>query len=320
MRVFTDSAQDIREIAELLLRGEVVAIPTETVYGLAANALNPEAVKEIYRIKGRPSHNPLIAHIHDPAIAGDYVRLNATAERLIDAFWPGPLTLVLPKTPIIPGIVTAELPTLAIRMPDHPLMLSVLKQLGRPIAAPSANPSNYISPTRVEHVIQGLEGRLKYVLDGKSCARGVESTILNVCDPAHIKLLRPGPITLEQIETVIGMKVETGSIKTLSASVLTSPGQMKSHYRPHTPLTIGKSTQSEPIAYVHFSQSGDYSPMEGHYFLTRQLDSREAEANLYDLLQKLDRANYREIVFDPVPEGENWNAIRDRLARASCRD
>ena len=320
MRVFTDSAQDIRDIAKLLLQGEVVAIPTETVYGLAADALNPDAVQEIYRIKGRPSHNPLITHIHDPAIAGDYVRLNASAERLIEAFWPGPLTLVLPKTPIIPGIVTADLPTLAIRMPDHPLMQLVLKQLCRPVAAPSANPSNYISPTRAEHVIQGLEGRLKYVLDGGSCSRGVESTILNVCDPDNIKLLRPGPITAEQIQSTTGLKVLTTNTEAAGETVLTSPGQMKSHYRPHTPLSVGQATQPEPVAYVHFSQSGDDNPADGHYYLTLHRDSGEAEGNLYDLLQKLDRANYREIVFDPIPEGENWNAIRDRLARASCRD
>ena len=319
MRVYSNSAQDIGEICKLLLSGEVVAIPTETVYGLAADALNPEAVAEIYRIKGRPSHNPLIVHLHDATTAASCVELNPVAEQLMEAFWPGPLTLVLPKKPIIPEIVTAGLSTLGVRMPNHPVMLAVLNQLSRPLAAPSANPSNYISPTRVEHVVEGLEGRLKYVLDGGPCTRGVESTILDVSNPKTIKLLRPGPIAVGEIESAIHQQVSANTPDTIP-SVLTSPGQMKAHYRPRTPVTIGVPRTKEAVAYIHFSQKDELEGAKDHFFLSRSLNSGEAEVRLYDLLQQLDRGSFSEIVFDPVPDGENWNAIRDRLTRASCRD
>lgn len=320
MRVFTTSAQTIREICRLLLSGEVVAIPTETVYGLAADALNPEAVEEIYRIKGRPPHNPLIVHIHDPAVAESYVHLNPVAQTLMDAFWPGPLTLVLPKKPLIPGIVTAELPTIGIRMPNHPSMLSILESIDRPLAAPSANPSNYISPTRVEHVIEGLEGKLKYVLDGGPCSSGMESTILDLSNPEKVTLLRPGPITISQIEKVIELSVLIPVRQ--EKSILTSPGQMKTHYCPRTPVTIGKQTNKGCVAWVHFLKSGfidSASPKVEHFYLTRNQNPREAEANLYALLQQLDKGKFDEIVFDPVPEGEEWNAIQDRITRASSK-
>lgn len=322
MRVFKPSADAILEISQLLLRGEVVAIPTETVYGLAADAMNPEAVEEIYRIKGRPTHNPLIVHIHDPSTAENFIQNNPVAQTLMDAFWPGSLTLVLPKRPIIPSIVTAGLDTVGIRMPKHPAMQSVLAKLNRPLAAPSANPSNYISPTRIEHVMDGLKGKLKYALDGGPCTNGVESTIVDACDPENVILLRPGPITISQIEQIIGQSV---GIKSSSSAekltVINSPGQLKKHYSPRTPIFIGKTHLSGNIAYVHFSQTaGSVSSGPNHFFLSYKLDHKEAESHLYTLLQELDKKEYDTIAVDLIPHGEQWNAIRDRLTRASCQN
>ena len=205
MRVYTTSADHIQQVSQLLLDGEVVAIPTETVYGLAADALNPAAVQKIYEIKGRPVHNPLIIHVQSSLSAERFVHMNPSARKLIHAFWPGPLTLVLPKKECIPDIVTAGLPTVGIRCPRHPAMLAILQQIDRPVAAPSANPSNYISPTRVEHVTQHLQGRLKYAIDGGPCEAGLESTIIDLSEEDCPKLLRPGPINKAEIESVLGV-------------------------------------------------------------------------------------------------------------------
>lgn len=336
MRVFTHTASDVEEVCRLLLDGEVVGIPTETVYGLAADALNPKAVERIYHIKNRPAFNPLIIHIGTPGSADRYVHLPAIAQQLMDAFWPGPLTLVLPKKPCIPDMVTAGLPTVGMRCPHHPLMQRILNRMDRPLAAPSANPSNYLSPTRVEHVTAHLAGRLQWVVDGGPCEKGVESTILDLSDPTQLRLLRPGPLRVEDIEAIVNRPV---LVESSSASLIrnagpmrpNSPGQLPLHYSPHTPLRLLAHSSPEPsltqstgpIARIHFSDIvADSNPHPGQlqsFTLTRNGDAREAERNLYALLQQLDQAGFSEIQVDPIPQGQQWNALRDRLTRAAAR-
>ena len=335
MRVYSTSAEHLQQVSQLLRKGEVVAIPTETVYGLAADALNAEAVVKIYEIKGRPEHNPLIIHVPTLASAERYVVLNPTAEKLMLRFWPGPLTLVLPKMPCIPSVVTAGLPTVGIRCPRHPAMQSVLQQLDRPIAAPSANPSNYISPTRVEHVLQHLTGRLEHALDGGPCESGVESTIVDLTDEQSPKLLRPGPISVAEIEKATGIVFSNNTQNSGSAhtpTTVNSPGQLKLHYSPRTPLTLLKKGEkpkinslnpSQKVALLTFSkiteQSNERSSAVELSELSKNSDHREAEGRLYETLQQLDRQNYAHIYVESIPEGPQWLAIRDRLTRAANR-
>jgi len=329
MRVFTTSAEHLKQVSDLLLRGEVVAVPTETVYGLAADALNPEAVEKIYSIKGRPSHNPLIIHVANIQTAERYVTLNPTAKKLMDAFWPGSLTLVLKKKTCIPDIVTAGLKTVGIRCPRHEAMHSILEHLDRPLAAPSANPSNYISPTRVEHVTSHLEGRLHYAVDGGVCEAGVESTILDVSDESSPKLLRPGPVTLEELENFLGKSILTPTHHQSASdtSAVSSPGQLKLHYSPRTPLTLLETdtyptllTDSVKYAFIRFSRTDTFSEeMIDTYDLTADGDAKSAEKNLYSLLQELDTKGYHHIFAAPIPSGPKWNAVRDRLTRAASR-
>jgi L-threonylcarbamoyladenylate synthase len=222
----------IVDAAKLLRDGEVVAFPTETVYGLGANALSDQAVEKIYMAKGRPSDNPLIVHITDLAQLNMVVReVPENALRLIEAFWPGPLTLILPKTDQVAGLVTAGLDTVGVRMPDHPLALALIKQAGVPVAAPSANRSGRPSPTTAEHVRTDLEGRIACILDGGSTGVGVESTVLDItAEPAVI--LRPGGITLEQIEAVIGKVTIDPAFLEGSEAAPRSPGMKYAHYAP----------------------------------------------------------------------------------------
>ncbi len=337
MRVYTSSAENHKVISQLLLRGEVVAIPTETVYGLAADALNPLAVEKIYQIKGRPVHNPLIIHVPTSQAAGRYVELNPAALKLIEEFWPGPLTLVLPKKPCIPAIVTAGLPTVGIRCPRHPAMHAILELIDRPLAAPSANPSNYISPTTVEHVVQHLHGRLQYALDGGPCEAGVESTIVDLSTPDRPRLLRPGPIPLSQIEQTLGQSVarhaSTESHESSSTqSIITSPGQLKVHYSPSTALTLLRSphlpasisSQSSSVAIIHFGTLPEtFATANAASIETFQLstpdNAKDAEKHLYRLLQQLDGKSYAHIYVMPLPEDDAWLTIRDRLGRAACK-
>lgn len=335
MRVFTTSADHLQQVSRLLRQGEVVAIPTETVYGLAADALNAEAVAKIYEIKGRPEHNPLIIHVPTLVSAERYVILNPTAEKLMQTFWPGPLTLVLPKKPCIPAVVTAGLPTVGIRCPRHPAMQSVLHQLDRPLAAPSANPSNYISPTRVEHVMQHLSGRLEYALDGGPCESGVESTIVDLTNDSSPKLLRPGPITVDEIEKVTGIVFRSHVLESESSDspiAINSPGQLKLHYSPRTPLTLLKTGKfpevnsllpGQKVALLTFSQptlhSAELPAAVEVYLLSKNGNHREVEGKLYETLQQLDAQDYAHIYVESIPAGSQWLAIRDRLTRAAAR-
>ena len=330
MRVFTTSAEHLQQVTRLLKQGEVVAIPTETVYGLAADALNVEAVEKIYEIKGRPAHNPLIIHVPTLASAKPYVEINATALKLMEAFWPGPLTLVLPKRSCIPSVVTAGLKTVGIRCPKHAAMQSILQMLDRPLAAPSANPSNYISPTQVEHVVQHLGGRLRYALDGGPCEAGVESTIIDLSNESEPQLLRPGPIPVADLESVIGAPVylPVACHKSEEDQPKTSPGQLKVHYSPQTPLTLFSST--EEMSSYNFPPNTILLTFDQHTAqkvklesglevipLSQHNDHREVEIKLYQTLQESDRKHVSHIFVSPIPNTPEWMAVRDRLTRAA---
>jgi L-threonylcarbamoyladenylate synthase len=320
MRVFDTSAASLDAVASILRRGGVVGIPTETVYGLAANALNPAAVEEIYRIKGRPSHNPLIVHIDGLSRAEWFAQWNPIAEQLANAFWPGPLTIIVRKRDSIPDVVSAGLPTVGLRAPSHPVMQEILSRLEFPLAAPSANPSNYLSPTQASHVVEHLDGKLDYVIDGGACKRGVESTIVDTTQPGRVTILRPGPISAESLSKVLGVEVQSKGFDP-AQSVLTSPGQMRIHYSPRTPLSVGRMADglAAPCACVHFEETSHAGEHNNHFFLSRNGDPREAESRLYALLQELDAGNYAHIHVDSPPETPDWDAIRDRLSRASKR-
>lgn len=301
-------AAGIARAAALLAAGELVAIPTETVYGLAGDARSDRTVARIYEAKGRPSFNPLIVHLPSVEAARRIAILTPEAERLAAAFWPGPLTLVLPLRPEagISPLVTAGLDTVAIRLPAHPVAQALLRAFGGPLAAPSANPSGRISPTRPDHVLDGLSGRIAAVLDGGACAVGVESTIVGLAGPAA--LLRPGGIPAEAIEAVLGHPLAA------AGDGITAPGQLASHYAPAARLRLDVLTPDPDEVHIGFG------PVAGDLTLSASGDLVEAAANLFHILREADRragAGGR-IAAAPVPHHGLGLAINDRLRRAAA--
>lgn len=299
-RVMTLSDEAIAEGARLVLAGQPVAVPTETVYGLAADATNAEAVARIYAAKGRPSFNPLIVHVPDLEAAERIGLFDSEARKLAERHWPGPLTLVVPlkMEAAIAGIVTAGLPTIALRIPAHPAMQALLKACGRPLAAPSANASGLISPTRASHVLASLKGRIPLVIDGGATQRGIESTIVAATD-GRLRLLRRGPIEVDAME-----------MKRVSA--IEAPGQLASHYAPRKPLRLD-ATSAEDGEYLI-----GFGPVAGDASLSETGDPVEAAARLFDLLHQADAAPGRCIAIAPVPGDGIAAAIRDRLSRAAA--
>jgi L-threonylcarbamoyladenylate synthase len=298
--VISLSDDAIREAARLVLAGQPVAVPTETVYGLAADATNAEAVSRIYAAKGRPGFNPLIVHVTDLEAAQEIGILNDQAEELAARHWPGPLTLVVPlrKDAGIATIVTAGLPTIAIRVPAHPAMQALLKACRRPLAAPSANASGFISPTRASHVLASLGGRIPLVIDGGATQRGLESTIVAATD-GGLRLLRRGPIEVEAPEVSKPTAVE-------------APGQLASHYAPRKPLRLDALSAEDGEFLIGFGEvAGDVS-------LSERGDPVEAAARLFDLLHQADAAPQPRIAIAPVPGNGIAAAIRDRLKRAAA--
>lgn len=308
-------AAGIAQAAQMLRAGELVAFPTETVYGLGADATDGQAVARIYEAKGRPSFNPLIAHVPDLDTAKMLAVFNEAALTLSKALWPGPLTLVLPKQPNCPvsELATAGLDTIAIRCPAHPLAQSLLKAAERPIAAPSANPSGTVSPTTAPHVLDGLTGRIEAVLDGGVCTVGLESTILSVSD--QITLLRPGGLELEQIEQETGLSVT----QTAQTSTISAPGQLASHYAPSAHLTLNQSTCPRDALWLGF---GPMPPATTGLTLSRSSNLREAAANLFATLRRLDEicqeTGTTQIAAAPIPQTGLGLAINDRLTRAAA--
>jgi L-threonylcarbamoyladenylate synthase len=294
---------------ELLRSGQIVAIPTETVYGLAADASNADAVAKIYAAKGRPDFNPLIVHVADQSAAQNLAEFSPMAHQLAQAFWPGPLTLVLPlRTDAdIAGAVTAGLPTIAVRCPAHPVMHALLKKTGLNIAAPSANKSGGISPTRAEHVLAGLGGAIPMILDGGPCSAGLESTIVAVRDNGW-QILRPGPVTAGDLERVLGIGPLAASGENIEA-----PGQLASHYAPSKAVRLN-AIQPEPGEW-HIG----FGEMEGNDNLSVSGDLAQAAANLFDALHRADASAALSISVAPIPHEGIGVAINDRLQRASIR-
>ncbi|MDP2333107.1 MAG: L-threonylcarbamoyladenylate synthase [Reyranella sp.] len=309
-------AQSVAEAARLLRDGKLVAFPTETVYGLGGDATNERAVAAIFEAKGRPEFNPLISHVLDTATAQKLVRWNETADRLAARFWPGPLTLVLPRSPGSPIslLATAGLDTVAIRAPSHPVAQALIRATDRPIAAPSANRSGAISPTRAEHVVESLGERVPLILDGGPCLVGVESTVLDL-STATPTLLRPGGATREAIEAVIGPIAASDALPS-GDSARKSPGQLESHYAPARPVRLGASTVGADEGLLAFGPTVPPGAMLT-YNLSPSGDLAEAAANLFAQMRLLDRPGIGRIAVMPIPETGLGLAINDRLRRAS---
>ncbi len=312
---------DIGKASELLREGQLVAIPTETVYGLAANALDNKAVLSIFETKNRPTFDPLIVHAASLESLNRYViDLPKSARKLAEAFWPGPLTLVLPKDPLIADLVTAGLSTVAVRVPNHPLTLELLRSLDFPLAAPSANPFGYISPTMASHVAAQLGEAVPYILDGGECQVGIESTIIGFRDKKPI-VLRLGGLSLESIESVVGKVLTTLH----SDSNPQAPGMLKSHYAPRKPLYLSTRNQvleqvGKPgIGGLFFNEGTDLEGFANTLVLSSSGNFREAAYHLFRYLRQLDELPVREIWAEKLPDQDLGRAINDRLLRASVR-
>jgi L-threonylcarbamoyladenylate synthase len=301
---------DIPLAADALKRGELVAFATETVYGLGADATNGKAVAAIYEAKGRPSFNPLIVHVPSVEAAMQHGEFNADARKLAEAFWPGPLTIVVKRAADCPvsELVSAGLSSIAIRVPGHDGARKLLEAAGKPLAAPSANLSGQISPTRPEHVRAGLEGRIWGVLDMGTCEVGLESTIVSCLDEEPV-LLRPGGISREQLEAVLGKPVRGGADNT-SAPV--APGQLESHYAPDARVRLNATAPREYEVMLGFGK------IDGTMNLSPSSDLKEAAANLFAMLHALDAQGAAVIAVAPIPHDGLGVAINDRLSRAAA--
>lgn len=306
-RVLPPDAAGIAQAAALLREGALVGFPTETVYGLGGDATSDRAVAAIFAAKGRPRFNPLIAHLPGLAEVSRYAEVTPLAERLAAAFWPGPLTLVLPFKGGLSPLVTAGLDTVAVRVPAHPLAQALLAAFGGPLAAPSANPSGRISPVTAQHVLEGLGGRIAAVLDGGPCAVGLESTILDATGAVPV-LLREGGLPVEAVEA-LGLKVETRA-----GGTVTAPGQLASHYAPRGRVRLGVVSPEPGEVWVGFGPSG------AGLTLSATGDLTEAAARLFHALHEADAlaGPGGRIAFAPVPEVGLGRAINDRLRRAAA--
>src|SRR5882762_4862116 len=309
----------IAQAARLILEGELVAFPTETVYGLGGDATNERAVAAIFEAKGRPQFNPLISHVLDAGEARRLVRWNETADRLAARFWPGPLTLVLPRAKDSPIalLATAGLDTVAVRAPAHALAQALIRAVGRPLAGPSANRSGAVSPTRAEHVAESLGDRVQMILDGGPCAVGLESTVLDLTT-ATPTLLRPGGATREAIEQAIGPIALSDALPS-GDQARKSPGQLESHYAPARPVRLGATTIAADEGLLAF---GPDVPAGARVTLNLSPGGElaEAAANLFAMLRALDRPDVGRIAVMPIPETGLGLAINDRLRRAAADD
>ncbi|HZH67639.1 MAG TPA: L-threonylcarbamoyladenylate synthase [Chitinophagales bacterium] len=308
---------DIQKAAQALSENGLVGIPTETVYGLAANGLVQSAVQKIFKAKERPSFDPLILHSTKSKIFQWAKEVPAKAKLLADEFWPGPLTLVLPKSDVVPFETTSGLDTVGLRVPNHPLTLELLDLLEFPLAAPSANPFGYISPTSAQHVVQQLGDRVDYVLDGGLCKVGIESTIVGF-ENGRAVIYRLGGLTQEMIEDVIG----TVMVQTNLSSNPKASGMLSVHYAPKKPLFLvtdySDVQDDSATAYMLFGERLNVS-RERQFFLSEEGNFYEAASKLYALMRKLDDSKYNRIVVKKLPEESLGSAINDRLVRASVK-
>ncbi|HMQ01231.1 MAG TPA: L-threonylcarbamoyladenylate synthase [Cyclobacteriaceae bacterium] len=311
---------DILKAAAILKQNALVAIPTETVYGLAGNALNADAVTKIFETKNRPSFDPLIVHIHQIDEVTKYTpQFHPTLAKLAEAFWPGPLTVLVPRREIIPDLVCSGLPQVALRVPAHPLTLALLKSIDFPLAAPSANPFGYISPTMPQHVAAQLGDKIDYILDGGPCRVGIESSIVGMEDD-ELCMYRLGGISKEEIEQVAGQQV---LIKSQVQEKVLAPGQLSSHYAPDKKMILGDiaywlaNTDPKEVGILSFSKIYDEVEESRQIQLSVKEDLREAAQNLFAALRILDNMPVTTILAEPLPDIGLGRAINDRLKRAA---
>lgn len=324
MAITRISQQEVQDAVEALRAGELVAFPTETVYGLGANANDPAAVRRIFALKGRPTSHPVIVHLDDPKYLQRWVmELPPAAKKLADAFWPGPLTLVLRRAPAVNDVVTGGQDTIAVRIPSHPVAQQLLNAFGGGIAAPSANRFGHVSPTRAEHVREEFGDEIKYVLDGGDCKVGLESTIVS-CVGDIPRLLRPGSIALSQLRVQVP-NLATGP----AAAVPRVPGALARHYSPSTPLNLVPSRRLEQVMNEFTGDREKVAvlaqrpPGTANPFMTWINAGTRADVygrNLYAHLRTLDKAAAKVILVEEVPSGEKWDAVRDRLRRAASAE
>ena len=318
-RVAKADAAAIAQAVQCLAAGGLVAFPTETVYGLGADATNGRAIARLYQAKGRPSFNPLIAHVADIAAARALARLDADAVRLAEAFWPGPLTLVLPKAAgcAVAELATAGLDSIAVRVPDHAVAQKILAAFGRPVVAPSANRSGHLSPTQAAHVLADLGGRVDLIVDGGATPVGVESTIV-ACLGAPV-LLRPGGVPRQAIERALGRPL--AERRQASDDAPLAPGMLTSHYAPRTPLRLDAERVEPGEALLAFGAklAAGAEHAAGVRNLSERGDLVEAAANLFSHLRALDAVGAKAIAAMPIPHENLGEAINDRLQRAARR-
>jgi L-threonylcarbamoyladenylate synthase len=326
-RTYRGTPRNLALLARCLREGGIVAVPTETVYGLAGDATSASACRRIFAAKGRPFSDPLIVHIASLRDLRRVALPNPSALKLARLFWPGPLTLVLPKTSAVPDRATAGLPSVAVRMPDHPLFRRLIRLAGAPLAAPSANPFGYVSPTTAEHVREGLGSRIGHILDGGPSRIGLESTIVDLRDPRHPALLRPGAITRSEIARALGVPVATSRKSRAGGRGLLAPGQMPRHYSPrarvvlHARLTARAAARGPADeAWLFVTRPRGAAPGSGNVFwLDARGDLRRAARRLFAALRELDDGRFRRIHVER-PAGRGLaEALNDRLARASSR-
>jgi L-threonylcarbamoyladenylate synthase len=321
-----DPAAAAAEGARVLRGGGLVAFPTETVYGLGAHALDPSAVERIYQAKGRPAYNPLIVHVADVGHARTLsAAWPAAADRLAERFWPGPLTLVVPKSPAIPHAVSAGLPTVGVRIPAHPVAHALLRAAGIPVAAPSANRSTHVSPTTAEHVRRSLGGRIDLILDGGPTSVGIESTVLSLAGGVPT-VLRPGSVSVDELRDLLG-DVRLGGAELAGDAARPSPGMMDRHYAPAAEVRLFAPGERDATLAAASRAAGEgrrvgviaFAPAEapGAHVVEMPAHAREYGARLYAALHDLDDAGCEVVWIERVPRASAWAGIRDRLSRAA---
>jgi L-threonylcarbamoyladenylate synthase len=327
-RLYRGTPANLSRLARALRAGELVAVPTETVYGLAANALDALACRKIFKAKGRPANDPLIVHIASSRDLPLVAVPNPAALKLAKKFWPGPLTLVLPKTNAIPGVVSAGLPSVAVRMPGHPLFRRLLKLAGLPLAAPSANPFGYVSPTTAAHVQESLGRKISHILDGGASRIGLESTIVDLRDPKKPQLLRPGAITITQLERSLGIKVARplAQARTQKRKAQIAPGLLARHYSPRTPVVLHETMRMPAQlvadeAWLFVAKPAGLRRTAGKtvFWLDDRGDLQGAAHRLFARLRQLDGSGFKRIHAELARGDGLADAINDRLRRAAAK-
>ncbi|HUJ44492.1 MAG TPA: L-threonylcarbamoyladenylate synthase [Opitutaceae bacterium] len=325
-RIHQGTLVNLRRLARVLRRGGLVAVPTETVYGLAANALDARACRGIFRAKRRPANDPLIVHVATRRMLERIAEPTAAVPKLARAFWPGPLTLILTRKAAIPAVVTAGLPSVAVRMPAHPLLRRLLRICDLPLAAPSANVFGCVSPTTAAHVREELGQAIAHILDGGPCRHGLESTIVDVRDPQKPVLLRPGVITAAQLEHVLGVPVRLLASPRRGRTPVLAPGLLARHYSPRQPLVLHRRITAAMVAQVGgdeawlcFRAPAWAANARNVFWLSATGNPREAGRRLFALVRRLDRGRWKRLHAELAPVAGPGTAINDRLRRAASR-